>query len=123
MSKIDISESTVCIHLESDEDVWFWERRFNVFDFLEIFPATAIAPSAAEDQTPPAASIQLTFETDAGFKFESDIVRDGFFLRNQSHGTRKWMSTREVSAGDTIAIERLDETTYRLSKQSPGDSA
>lgn len=117
MSHVDKTETSVEIHLDSDEDVWFWQRRFNVFDFMEIFPATAIAPAVAEGQTPPVASTPLTFDTDADFQFESDIVRGGFYLRNQSHGTRKWMTARKVSAGDTIVIERTGETTYRLSKQ------
>lgn len=106
----------VRIHLETPEDVWFWQRRFHVFDFLELFPAGAISATASEGENPPPAAILLTFDTDAGFSFASDIVRGGFYLRNQSQGTRKWMAARNVAAGDAILITRVDERHFQLSK-------
>ena len=119
MTEIQRSETHVRIRLETDEDVWFWERRFNVFDFLDVFPSESIAPAAEGDAPSPRAPVQLTVNTDAGFAFETDIVRGGFYLRSQSHGTRKWMSARNIRAGDTIVIERTGGTTFSLSKESP----
>ncbi|GAB4326905.1 MAG: hypothetical protein Kow0074_21880 [Candidatus Zixiibacteriota bacterium] len=119
MTDIQKTDTSVRIRLDSDEDVWFWERRFNVFDFLELFPMEAVTPFADSDTTPPRAPVQLTITTDADFTFETDIVRGGFYWRNQSHGTRKWMTKRRVRAGDTIVIERLADTEYLLRKESP----
>jgi hypothetical protein len=116
MSRTAIGEDFVQIHLESPEDVWFWERRFNVFDFLELFPEGAITEPVPDTHVPPPAPTQLTVETDAGFSFQTDIVRGGFYLRNQTQGTRRWMAARQLRAGDTIEIRRIDETHYRLSK-------
>ncbi len=116
MSQTTVAEDHVLIHLESPEDVWFWERRFNVFDFLELFPEGAITEPVPDTHVPSPATTQLTFETDAGFAFQTDIVRGGFYLRNQTQGTRKWMASRQIQSGDTIEIRRVDETRYRLSK-------
>ena len=114
--KMEKSLSGVRILLESAEDVWFWERRFNVFDFLELFPPDAVSSPAPEGQNSSAAAVTLTFDTDTGFSFETDIVRGGFYLRNQSQGTRKWMATQEVTVGDTIELSRIDDTHYHLRK-------
>jgi hypothetical protein len=116
LAQTTAGENHIRIHLESPEDVWFWERRFNVFDFLELFPESAITEPVPDTHVPPPAATQLSFETDAGFVFTTDIVRGGFYLRNQTQGTRKWMAARQVQAGDTIEIRRVDETHYRLSK-------
>ncbi|MBI3872782.1 MAG: hypothetical protein HY304_06875 [candidate division Zixibacteria bacterium] len=43
-------------------------------------------------------------------------MRGGFYLRNQSQGTRKWMAARNVAAGDAILITRIDERHFQLSK-------
>lgn len=118
MTEIRKTDNSVRIRLDSDEDVWFWERRFNVFDFLELFPMEAVSPAADPDTPPPQAAVQLTVVTDAGFSFETDIVRGGFYWRNQSHGTRKWMTKRGVRAGDTIVIERLADSEYMLRRES-----
>lgn len=117
MAKIETSESQVCILLETQEDVWFWDRRFNLFDCLEFFPSDAIS-GPTQDGVTPIAKLSLRFETDAGFDFSSDIVRDGYFLRNQSHGTRKWMNEMKPGPGDSIVITKIDETHYRLTKMS-----
>ncbi|MBD3297570.1 MAG: hypothetical protein GF341_02865 [candidate division Zixibacteria bacterium] len=121
MTDIQQSEHQVRIRLDSDEDVWFWERRFNVFDFLELFPMDAVTPPSEPDEKPPHAPVQLTINTDADFSFETDIVRGGFYWRNQSHGTRKWMAKRHVTAGDSIVIERTGDTVYFLRKESSTD--
>ncbi|MEW5875707.1 MAG: hypothetical protein AB1752_11080 [Candidatus Zixiibacteriota bacterium] len=112
MARIEKQADSVRIHLQTNEDCWFWERRFNVFDFLDIFPAEAISPKEQSGSRGQA----LHFETDAGFDFDSDIVRDGFYLRNQAQGTRRWMAAREIRSGDIIVIERLTPDTYRLSR-------
>jgi len=75
MTRIEKGPDSVRIHVETDEDCWFWERRFNVFDFLEIFPPEAISPEAPSGGQ----GRMLHFETDAGFDFDSDIVRGGFY--------------------------------------------
>jgi len=111
MAKIETSDTEVRILLESNEDVWFWDRRFNVFDFLDAVSAPSEASKIADTI--------LHFQTDAGFEFTTDIVRDGFYFRNQSHGTRKWMNEAKPGPGDTIVIARIDEMHYRLYKQ-PG---
>lgn len=121
MAIVDRTDQKVCILLENDEDVWFWERRFNVFDFLELFPMTAVTPSVPEGAPPPRAETQLTVTTDAGFSFSTDIIRGGFYWRNQSRGTRKWMADRGISAGDTIVIERTGDNTYSLRKHTQED--
>ena len=125
MAQMTKSESAVRILLETAEDVWFWERRFNVFDYLEFFPADAITEAVPETHVPPpvadprqGAAVMLTIETDAGFSFQTDIVRGGYYLRNQTQGTRRWMASRGMKPGDTILITRMGESTYRLSKQS-----
>ncbi len=116
MARIRIDGESAHILMEAQEDVWFWERRFNVFDFLEIFPPEAITEPVPETHVPPPAVMQLTFETDAGFTFQSDIVRGGFYLRNQTQGTRKWMAVAQVKPSDTIEIRRLEPSRYRLRK-------
>lgn len=117
MARIKVTEDAVRITLDSREDIWFWERRFNVFDFLEFFPIEAVAESQPEGGMSKRGMI-LNFATDAGFEFTSDIVRDGFFLRNQSHGTRRWMNEAKPQPGDTIVIEKTDVSHYRLCKDS-----
>lgn len=118
VAKTIVSGDSVRILLESQEDIWFWERRFNVFDFLELFPAEAITESVPDTHVPPPAQLQLTFETDAGFSFQTDIVRGGFYLRNQTQGTRKWMAAALLKPGDSIEITRLEPTRFRLRKIS-----
>lgn len=116
MTKTVVTGDSAWILLESQEDIWFWERRFNVFDFLELFPPETITESVPETHVPPPAQLQLTFETDAGFSFQSDIVRGGFYLRNQTQGTRKWMAAAQLKPGDTIEIARISSSAFRLSK-------
>ena len=116
MAQTTVGEDYVRIHFESPEDVWFWERRFNVFDFLELFPEGAITEPVPDTHVPPPAATQLTFETDAGFSFQTDVVRGGFYLRNQTQGTRKWMAAQQVQSGDTIEVRRVADAHYRLSK-------
>lgn len=118
MAKTLVASDSVRILLESQEDIWFWERRFNVFDFLELFPGAAITESVPDTHVPPPAQEQITFETDAGFSFQSDIVRGGFYLRNQTQGTRKWIAAAQLKPGDSIEIIRLEPTRFRLRKLS-----
>ena len=118
MSKTIVQGDRVRIRLESQEDIWFWERRFNVFDFLELFPADAITESVPDGHVPPPAAVQLNFQTDAGFAFQSDIIRGGFYLRNQTQGTRKWIAASALRPGDSIEIERFESNNFRLSKIS-----
>jgi len=113
-----VTGDSVRILLETQEDIWFWERRFNVFDFLELFPREAITESVPDTHVPPPAQLQITLETDAGFTFQSDIVHGGFYLRNQTQGTRKWMAAAHLKPGDTIEIARVYSSTFRLSKIS-----
>ena len=107
---------SVRILMETQEDVWFWERRFNVFDFLELFPFEAITEPVPDTHVPAPAVSQLTIETDAGFSFDTDIIRGGFYWRNQTQGTRKWMVESAVKPGDAIEITRTGTTTFRLNK-------
>lgn len=116
MAKTVVTGDSARVLLETQEDIWFWERRFNVFDFLELFPAEAITESVPDTHVPPPAQVQITFETDAGFSFQSDIVRGGFYLRNQTQGTRKWMAVALLKPGDTIEIARISQSSFRLSK-------
>lgn len=116
MAKVNVAGDAVRIRLESPEDVWFWERRFNVFDFLELFPLEAITEPVPEAHVPPPAEAQLTFETDAGFSFQTDIVRGGYYLRNQTQGTRRWMAAAKPQPGDDIQIERRGPLQYYLSR-------
>lgn len=116
MAKTIVQDESVRILLESQEDIWFWERRFNVFDFLELFPPDAITEPVPDAHVPAPASAQLTFETDAGFTFQTDIIRGGFYLRSQTQGTRKWIAASGLKPGDSIQITRLGPTTFRLSK-------
>jgi len=116
VARISPDETTARILLETQEDIWFWERRFNVFDFLEFFPAESITEPVPEANVPPPASLQLTFETDAGFSFQTDIIRGGFYLRNQTQGTRKWMAAVKPKPGDTIEITRLRPDLFKLTK-------
>lgn len=118
MAKLRVTHDAARILLETQEDIWFWERRFNVFDFLELFPPDAITDAVPDTHVPPPAAAQLTFETDAGFSFDTDIVRGGFYLRNQTQGTRKWMAGAQWKPGDTVEILRLEPTRFRLSKLS-----
>jgi hypothetical protein len=116
VAKTVVAGDTARILLETQEDIWFWERRFNVFDFLELFPAEAITETVPDTHVPPPAEQQLMFETDAGFAFETDIVRGGFYLRNQTQGTRKWMAVAQLRPGDSIEITRLKSTRFSLRK-------
>jgi len=116
MVKITIQSDSVRILFETQEDIWFWERRFNVFDFLELFPPDAITETVPDTHVPPPASVQLTFETDADFSFQTDIVRGGFYFRNQTQGTRRWIAASSLKPGDSIEIIRIEPTTFRLSK-------
>lgn len=118
MTKTIVTGDSVRILLETQEDIWFWERRINVFDFLELFPAEALTESVPDTHVPPPAQVQITFETDAGFSFQSDIVHGGFYLRNQTQGTRKWMAAALLKPGDSIEITRLEPTRFRLRKIS-----
>ena len=114
--KISFDATTARILLETQEDIWFWERRFNVFDFLELFPAESITESVPESHVPSPANTQLTIETDAGFSFRTDIIRGGFYLRNQTQGTRKWMAAVKPKPGDAIEIVRLRPDQFKLTK-------
>ncbi len=116
MTKTVVTNDSARILLETQEDIWFWERRFNVFDFLELFPPEAITESVPDTHVPSPAQLQVTIETDAGFSFQSDIVRGGFYLRNQTQGTRKWMAAAQLKPGDMIEIARLSQSSFRLSK-------
>lgn len=116
MAKTVVHGDAVRILLESQEDIWFWERRFNVFDFLELFPQDAITDSVPDGHVPAPATTQIIFDTDAGFTFHTDIIRGGFYLRNQTQGTRKWIASSALKPGDSIEIVRVDPTTFRLSK-------
>ncbi len=116
MAKTVVANDSVRILLESQEDIWFWERRFNVFDFLELFPPDALTEPVPDTHVPAPATTQLTFETDAGFSFHTDIIRGGFYLRNQTQGTRKWIAVSALKPGDSIEIARLDPVKFRLSK-------
>ncbi len=116
MTKTVVHGDTVRILLESQEDIWFWERRFNVFDFLELFPQDAITDSVPEGHVPAPATTQIIFETDAGFAFQTDIIRGGFYLRNQTQGTRKWIASAELKPGDSIELARINPSSFRLSK-------
>jgi hypothetical protein len=116
MAKTNVKGRGVRILLETQEDIWFWERRFNVFDFLEFFPNESITDSVPEAHVPPPAEVQLTFETDCGFSFQTDIIRGGFYLRNQTQGTRKWIAAASLKPGDSIEISRLESARFRLSK-------
>ena len=118
MAKTTVKGEAVRILLETQEDIWFWERRFNVFDFLEFFPIEAITDPVPNAHVPPPATIQLTIETDCGFSFQTDIIRGGFYLRNQTQGTRKWIATAGLKPGDSIEISRLESARFRLSKVS-----
>lgn len=116
MAKTVVQGDKVRIHLETQEDIWFWERRFNVFDFLELFPAEAITEAVPEGHVPSPAEVQLTFETDTGFSFQTDIIRGGFYLRNQTQGTRRWIAAASLKPGDSIEIARLASDTFRVAK-------
>jgi hypothetical protein len=116
VAKITLHSDSVRILLESQEDIWFWERRFNVFDFLELFPPDAITEAVPDTHVPPPASVQLSFETDAGFSFQTDIVRGGFYLRNQTQGTRKWVALTPLKPGDSISIAKIESASFRLSR-------
>jgi hypothetical protein len=116
MAKTTVQGQAVRVLLETQEDIWFWERRFNVFDFLEFFPIESISDAVPETHVPPPAEVQLTFETDCGFSFQTDIIRGGFYLRNQTQGTRKWMAASSPKPGDSIEIVRLESARFRLSK-------
>lgn len=116
MAKVVVDHDTVRIRLETQEGIWFWERRFNVFDFLEFFPPESITESVPESHVPPPADVQLEFETDQGFSFRTDIIRGGFYLRNQTRGTRKWMALARPKPGDTIQITRTGSANFTLGK-------
>lgn len=119
MAKILRDESSVRIVIESQDDIWFWERRFNVFDFLELFPPSSITEPVPDGHVPPPAAAMITIDTDAGFSFQTDIIRGGFYLRNQTQGTRKWMTMANVKPGDSIVISRVSDTQFRLTKATP----
>lgn len=93
----------------TSENLWFIERYLNVFDFVEMFPADAISTEEAR-------GIPVTFVTDAGFEFSSDIGRENMQLRNRSRhkGWMKWTTTRGLNPGDRIIIEKTGERVYSL---------
>jgi len=100
------------IPIESEQDVWFLEKHFNVFDFLEFFPSSALASKDSKGKP-------VTVLTDLGWSFQTDIEPGTFVLRQKSKskpGTGKWVKESHLSPGDKVGIEKIEEFTYRLFK-------
>jgi hypothetical protein len=102
------------IPVKSQDEVWFYEKQINLFDFLEFFPLDSIGTAEKEGNL-------LTIETDLGWSFQTDIERGKFCFRKKSksmNGTGKWVVESHLKAGDTICIEKLDAYRYKLYKAS-----
>jgi hypothetical protein len=93
----------------TEENLWFLERYLNVFDFLELFPLDALS----SDTGP---GVPVTFKTDLGFDFETDIDREKMQLRNRSRhkGWIKWITAHGLNLGDRIVIEGSGERVFSL---------
>jgi hypothetical protein len=102
------------IPVESQEEVWFFEKQINLFDILDFFPPDAIETANGEGK-------KLLIETDLGWSFETDIEKGKFCFRKKSksmNGTGKWVIESGLKAGDTICIEKLGDYHYKLFKSS-----
>jgi len=103
------------------ENIWFLQKQFNVFNFLDFFPEDSIgAASENENKNLPYQVHYLIIKTDAGFSFETDIPKGKFIIRQSAksrNGTGKWMIDREIKPGDTICLKRTGEYEYYLYKQ------
>lgn len=91
------------------ENVWFFERYLNVFDFSDLFPADAFST----DEIP---GTPVILHTDLGFDIETDIDRAKMQLRNRSRhrGWVRWTDGHSLRIGDVIQLERQSEREYAL---------
>jgi|WetSurMetagenome_2_1015567.scaffolds.fasta_scaffold540927_2 hypothetical protein len=91
------------------ENLWFLERYLNVFDFANLFPKDAFGD---EDTR----GVPVTFKTEFGFAFETDIDRGKMQIRNRSKykGWLRWSGMAALCAGDRVVIERVSEREYIL---------
>jgi hypothetical protein len=100
------------IPVRTEQELWFLEKQINVFDFLEYFPASAVANQSQKGDL-------LEFETDLGWSFKTDIEAKTFVLRQKSKnqpGTGKWVKESGLQPGDNICIEKLSSHKFRLYK-------
>ena len=102
-------------------NLWFLERSIPLFGMLDFFPKDVIGPPAFKQSAAGSRSTKsLTIETDQGWSFKTDIASDRQIFRNcaRSRGSGKWVKQAGLKPGDHIVLERLDNYTYRLSRQS-----
>jgi hypothetical protein len=82
-----------------------------------LFPASVIGGSNEEDS----AEEELTVQFVPGSTIKTDIAGDKMILRNRS-ATKEFFAKASVVAGDRIVVERIDRTTFRISKFVAGSS-
>lgn len=99
------------------ENLWFLERYLSVFDFVDIFPADALAAEAER-------GVPVRLYTDRGFVIESDIDRAKMQLRSRSkhRGWMRWTTEHGLRAGDVIIIAQTGPRDYALRLQR-GDAS
>jgi hypothetical protein len=90
-------------------NLWFIERYLHVFDFASIFPPDAFGDEETR-------GVPVTFQTEFGFAFETDIDRGKMQIRNRSKhkGWLRWTGEAGLRAGDVMVIERMSEREYLL---------
>ena len=93
----------------TNENLWFLERYLNVFDFVDLFPADALSTRTSE-------GVAVTFKTDTGFEFESDIDGEKMQLHNRSRhrGWMRWTTEHKLNPGDRILVEKAGDRVYSL---------
>lgn len=104
------------------ENHWFLQKNLSVFEILDFFPPDSLGgKTTADSQKLPYAVRMLTIKTDAGFSFQTDIIRGKFYFRQSARsrpGTGKWMIDRNVQPGDIICIRKISDYEYTLYKET-----
>lgn len=100
------------------ENLWFTERYLSVFEFLELFPADALA---AEGER----GVPVKLRTDLGFVIETDIERSKMQIRNRSklHGWMRFTAEHKLRPGDRIVLEERADREFDLRLVRPEISA